>query len=241
MKRRHSLLVGLSLAGALGLAGQALGSTNSNVSVTCKNIPMHECIKTVEGAYAVSISLNTNLEKTNISVDVRQQDALHAVMSVLDTLDKPNYAVMAENHGKRYKVTVFGQGAPAASLQATAPPVEEPESLHRQDGNTVGSGDDSSSEAETVPQTPPVAAAENHVEDGFIPKGEDAPETVEAAQAEMPISAYRGSDAVAVQVEKPAVLTDAPTQAEVAATDAAPAADSPAGSPDNGAPAAPAS
>ena len=195
---RTSLLCGsLALAGLLGLGGPALASTNKDVSVTCRNIPLPECIKSVEGAYSVSIFLNTKLEAANISVEVRHKDALHAVMSVMDTMDKANYAVLAENQGKHYRVTVFNQGAPNSSLQATMPLSAEPEDRHRQDGNTVGSTDESAAapEASAQPEPAVAAAAANKAEEGYVSAEQDGPETVEAAQPEMSIAAYRSASA----------------------------------------------
>lgn len=197
MNRTSLLCSSLVLAGLLGLGGAALASTNKDVSVTCRNIPMPECIKSVEGAYSVSILLNTKPEAANISVEVRHKDALQAVMSVLDTMDKANYAVLSENQGKRYKVTVFSQGAPGASRQASTPLPEEPEDRHRQDGNTVGSTDESADAPEASPQPEPAvaaAAADRDVE-GYLPAEQEGPETVEAAQPEMPIAAYRSASA----------------------------------------------
>lgn len=228
-----SFLCSLTAASLLGLGGPALASTNKDVSVTCRDIPLPECIKSVEGAYSISIFLNTKLEAANISVDVRHKDALHAVMSVMDTMEKANYAVLTENQGKRYRVTVFNQGASSASLLASAPLSEEPEDRHRQDGNTVGSTDESA--AEDAPEAPvrPAVAAADQIEEGYIPVGQEEPETVEAVQPEMPIAAYRpastGPSASATAQE-----SQAPARQENPA-DAAPQADA-VDSPDHGAP-----
>jgi len=196
MKWPHSLCGALSVAAILGLGTPCQASPNTDVSITCRNIPVQECIKSVEGAYSVSVFLNANIEQANISVDVRHQDALHAVMSVLDTLEKSNYAVLSENEGKRYRVTVFGQGTPNAPMMAAIPVSPDTGPEHREDGNTVGSKDDAASEgtAEAAAQ-PQANAADAGPEAGFIPKEQDAPATAETAQPEMPISAFRQASA----------------------------------------------
>ncbi|MFP5259595.1 MAG: hypothetical protein ACLGQH_11300 [Acidobacteriota bacterium] len=220
----------LTVASLLGLGGPALASTNKDVSVTCRNIPLPECIKSVEGAYSVSIFLNTKLETSNISVEVRHKDALHAVMSVLDTMDTANYAVLAENQGTRYRVTVFNQGASSVSLQASTPLPEEPEDRHRQDGNTVGSTDESAAapEASAQPEPAAAAAAADKVEEGYVPAGQEGPETVEAAQPEMSIAAYRSPSAgpsVSPAPEEP--LAQANPEKPATATPQAEATESP--------------
>lgn len=242
MKWPHSLLVALSVSGLLGLCGQAFGSTDANVAIVCANIPMHECIKNVEGAYSVSIYLNTKLERENISVDVRQPDALHAVMTILDTLDRPNYAVLSENQGKRYRVTVFGQGGQNASQQVPLLPVAEPQSLHREDGNTVGSEGDGDGNLESAAQAQPSAPApaENHEEVGVVPKGMEGAPTVEAVQPEMAISAYRQTDAGASPPLRDEPPMPVPAQPEQSASATA-QADGGAGTPENGSPTAPTS
>lgn len=238
MKWHRSLLVALSVSGLFGLCGQAFGSTNATVAIVCTNIPMHECIKNVENAYSVSIYLNTKLERENISVDVRQPDALHAVMTILDTLDRPNYAVLSENQGKRYRVTVFGQGVQNASQQVPLLPVAEPQSLHREDGNTVGSEGDGDDNIVSGAQAQPSAPAENNEEAGVVPKGMEGAPTVEAVQPEMAISAYRQADIGASPPLRDESPMPVPAQPEQSASAAAQPDNGGAGNPENGSPTA---